>query len=581
MIITIRNEMIREMGKPKFKKSILTKFSREEVSEYFSWHYDMTIDLNKLSDKDMNKIIKVCQKYPNVRGTKTIIRDIKAWQDLKQHNLRTVKRVKDFDSVLIQYLKDIDGHRIYGHDSFDPDAVLSYRVTNVEYKPKQVHNYDTTPEHVVMTIVYKRFGLEQDTTVTFWRKDIITYTPDKALIEKGFRSETPDLRKQYLNDIKKYTKIHKQVGKQFMANGGGRDDTLDGSEDDYRRYRRSGKGEPFVLANQKIIVDVFMENEGKYEELLSHGHVEDGAWWWSHIDGKIGNVNDDEDEGDEYENPDAEVDVEIPIHPHVVIFDLTRHIRMTTHINFLKEYVYDESLADKLVLDDEVKQLIETLVSGKSEFNDIIKGKSGGTVILLGGSAGVGKTLTAEVFAEYQHKPLYNVQASQLGLNPVELESELKRVLRRSARWDSILLIDEADVYVHARGNDINQNAIVGVFLRVLEYHNATIFLTTNIPEVVDDAIISRCIAKIQYKYPTKEQQIKIWKIISKTSKIKIDDKVILEFVEKYNEYTGRDIKNILKLSSLKAKADGKPISMKMLKFIIRFNPSIKKKEND
>ncbi len=581
MIITIRNELIREMGKPKLRASILKRFCREDVSDYFEWHYDMTIDLNTISEIDMNKIIKVCKNYESIRGTKTVIRDIKAWQDLKKHKLRTVKRVRDFEPVLIQYLKDVGGHRIYGHDSFDPDAILGYRVTEVKYKPKEVHNYDTTPEHIVMKIVYKRFGLEQDTTVTFWRKDIVTYTPDKALIEKGFRIETPELRKQYLDDIKRYTKIHMRVGKQYYANGGGRDDTLDGTEDDYRRYRRSGKGNPFVLADQKVVVDVFMENEGKYEELLGKGHVEDGAWWWSHIDGKIPNDEDKEDDGDELEVADSELNVEIPIHPHVVIFDLTRHIRMTTHINFLTEYVYDESLADKLVLDEEVKQLIETLVSGKSEFNDIIKGKSGGTVILLGGSAGVGKTLTAEVFAEYQHKPLYNVQASQLGLNPEELEKELKRVLRRSARWDSILLIDEADVYVHARGNDINQNAIVGVFLRVLEYHNATIFLTTNIPDVVDDAIISRCIAKIQYKYPTKKQQIKIWKIISKTSKIKIDDKVVLDFVEKYNDYTGRDIKNILKLSNLKAKADGKPIDMKLLEFIIRFNPSIKKKESD
>jgi len=583
MQVKVRNELIREEGKAKVLRGVLSKQLTEDPKDYFEWHYDLTIDLNKTTEKDMKLLINLFERHLDVRGSKTGIRDIKSWIDLKNHKLRTVKRVRDFEPVLIQYLKDVNGHRIYGHDNFDPDAILCYRVTEVKYHQKEVHNYSTTPERVEMTFVYKRFGIEKEESLTFWRKDIITYTPAEALIEMGFEAETEELRNQYLKDTKIYSKTHQQVGKQFIANGGGIDDTLDTEDDDYRRYRHISKGKSFVLKDQKVLVDTFMENEAKYEELAHESHVEDGAWWWSHIDGVIPD-SEDEEEGDELEVADSEVNVEIPIHPHVVIFDLVRHFRLTTHINFLKPYVYDETLADKLVLDAQVKQLIETLVSGKSNFTDIIEGKSGGTVILLAGSAGTGKTLTAEVFAEYQNKPLYNVQASQLGLNPEDLEAELKRVLTRSARWDAILLIDEADVYVHKRGNNINQNAIVGVFLRVLEYHDATIFLTTNVPDIVDDAIISRCIAKIEYSYPTKEQQIKIFNIISKTSGIKIDSQIILDFVDKHHEYTGRDIKNIIKLGNLKSIADKKPIDLEMLEFIIRFNPSIKinksKKEN-
>ncbi len=578
MQVTIRNELIRAIGKRSVTSGFLKKYKRENLDDYFEWSYDMDVDLNRSTDREMNQLIKLFEKHIDIRGSKTGIRDIRAWIDLKNHKLRTVKRVKDFEPVLIQYLKDVNGHRIYGHDDYDPDAILCYRVTEIKYKPKETHQYDTTPERVKMSFIFKRFGIERERTLTFWRKDIVTYTPAKALMEMGFKIETEPLRKQYLDDVKLYQKTHPQVGKQYIANGAGLDDTLDDQDDDYRRYRHHGKGKSFVMKNQRVVVDVFMENEAKYEELTHEGHVDDGAWWWSHIDGVIGE-DEDKDQGDELEVAQTEVDVEVPIHPHVVVFDMIRHIRLTTHINFLKAYVYDETLADKLVLDKQVKELIETLVSGKSNFTDIIEGKSGGTVILLAGSAGTGKTLTAEVFAEYQKKPLYNVQASQLGLNPEELEEELKRVLTRSARWDAILLIDEADVYVHSRGNDINQNAIVGVFLRVLEYHDATIFLTTNVPDIVDDAIISRCIAKIDYQYPTKDQQIKIFTIISKTSNIKIGNQVILDFVKKHNEYTGRDIKNIIKLANLKSIADKKPIGLDILEFIIRFNPSIKKKE--
>ena len=102
-------------------------------------------------------------------------------------------------------------------------------------------------------------------------------------------------------------------------------------------------------------------------------------------------------------------------------------------------------------------------------------------------------------------RPLYSVQCSQLGLEPADLERELLKIFTRAARWNAILLLDEADVYIHRRGSDIQQNAIVGVFLRVLEYYSGVMFLTTNRAELVDDAIASRCLARIDYQSVTLE----------------------------------------------------------------------------
>ena len=73
-------------------------------------------------------------------------------------------------------------------------------------------------------------------------------------------------------------------------------------------------------------------------------------------------------------------------------------------------------------------------------------------------------------FREASKKALYVVQCSQLGISAEQLEEKLSGVLERASRWGIILLIDEADVYIHERGNDLEQNAIVGVFLRLLEY---------------------------------------------------------------------------------------------------------------
>src|SRR3990172_483175 len=291
----------------------------------------------------------------------------------------------------------------------------------------------------------------------------------------------------------------------------------------------------------------------------------------------------DEDEFTQDEGGENEITIEIPIHQFLIIFDLQRHLRLCVHVSFLTEYKYDKTLSEKLVLSSNNKELINILIEHKEGgFRDIVQNKTGGAIILLTGKAGVGKTLTAEVFAEAKEKPLYTVQASQLGVTPKKLEKHLMKVLSRASRWDAILLIDEADVYVHERGNDINQNAIVGVFLRVLEYHSSILFMTTNRPDIVDDAISSRCVAKIDYKYPTVDEQKQIWKILCGTSSINVDESTINQFVEKYNEFSGRDIKNLIKLANLKAKADKKKIDFETIEYVRQFNPTkIIKEIND
>ena len=75
------------------------------------------------------------------------------------------------------------------------------------------------------------------------------------------------------------------------------------------------------------------------------------------------------------------------------------------------------------------------------------------------------------------------------------MEQALKDVLTRAQRWGAVMLIDEADVYIKRRDDDITMNAVVGVFLRVLEYFNGLLFLTTNRIDDIDEAIVSRCIA--------------------------------------------------------------------------------------
>jgi len=110
------------------------------------------------------------------------------------------------------------------------------------------------------------------------------------------------------------------------------------------------------------------------------------------------------------------------------------------------------------------------------------------------------------------------------------------------------MLIDEADVYIKRRDNNITMNAVVGVFLRVLEYFNGLLFLTTNRVDDIDEAIVSRCIALIKYYPPDCEARGKIWQVMAGQFNLEIDTPLIGELVQIFPEATGRDIKGLSKL---------------------------------
>lgn len=240
--------------------------------------------------------------------------------------------------------------------------------------------------------------------------------------------------------------------------------------------------------------------------------------------------------------------VQMPVLPYVWAFHLEEHCWLNIHVNQLVVHKFaGKQLMEKLILPESHKALIDLLMtSTKEDIADIIDGKKGGSFIMATGEPGTGKTLTSEVCSETIGKSLYKVQCSQLGLSVTEIEKNLTTVLNRATRWGSILLMDEADVYVRRRGSDIEQNAIVGVFLRNLEYYNGILFMTSNL-DAIDDAILSRATAHVIYKKPSSSDIEAIYNIQSELLNTKLSTEQLT--ILKSLEIVGRDVKAVLKLS--------------------------------
>lgn len=118
-----------------------------------------------------------------------------------------------------------------------------------------------------------------------------------------------------------------------------------------------------------------------------------------------------------------------------------------------------------------MKKLILSFVEGHSKkkpaLDDIIEGKGLGMIIMLAGSPGTGKTLTAEAVADKVRRPLYVLSAGELGDSAPAVEDRLDEVLELTERWDAVLLFDECDVFIQERSsNNMRHNEIVAVFLR-------------------------------------------------------------------------------------------------------------------
>lgn len=149
----------------------------------------------------------------------------------------------------------------------------------------------------------------------------------------------------------------------------------------------------------------------------------------------------------------------------------------------------------------------------KSIFADNANNLGDGLIILLSGPPGTGKTLTAEAVADRTHRPLFYLQAEDLGINAAALGANVKKVFEMATEWDAVILLDEADVFMAERHpQDIARNELVSIFLRELEYFRGIIFLTTNLYDTIDSAFRSRVSLHLLFRPLTVEARLSVWR---------------------------------------------------------------------
>ncbi|KAI8223531.1 ATP-dependent zinc metalloprotease FtsH [Colletotrichum sp. SAR 10_86] len=245
----------------------------------------------------------------------------------------------------------------------------------------------------------------------------------------------------------------------------------------------------------------------------------------------------------------------------------------------LSDINWDDQAFKDLVLDTPTKTLVRSMVKQHSSqddgFDDIISGKGKGIVCLFSGPPGSGKTLTAEAVAEITKRPLYSVSAGDLGIDPITVDKRLSEILEQSHKWNAVLLIDEADVFLQQReAYDIQRNALVSIFLRQLEYYQGILILTTNRITDFDSAFESR--VHISHEYPELDEAARkqIWSMFLRRLKDMYKGATVgvteedISWLSKL-EVNGRKIKNILNSARIVAKDKGEVFSISHIKLVL------------
>jgi len=148
--------------------------------------------------------------------------------------------------------------------------------------------------------------------------------------------------------------------------------------------------------------------------------------------------------------------------------------------------------------------------------------------------------------------------------------------------WGAVLLLDEADVFLEKRQHqDVHRNALVSIFLRLLEYFQGILFLTTNRVETFDDAFQSRIHIALRYEELSPKAKREIWKIF--LERVKDGGGELVPFADKDFDrlsregLNGRQIKNAVKTAQALAVYEKAPLSIEHINRVLEVAESFER----
>ena len=233
---------------------------------------------------------------------------------------------------------------------------------------------------------------------------------------------------------------------------------------------------------------------------------------------------------------------------------------------------------EDIVLPPHEKELLKTIlihsqqrhkVYGEWGFEEKNRGRGLGISVLFAGASGTGKTMAAEILSSELKLSLLRINLSQVASKWVgETAKNIGKIFESAEKGGVVLFADEAESLFATR-TEIKQsldryaNIETGYLLQRMESYNGLVILSTNMPNVLDNAFVRRIRFKVTFPFPDEESRFKIWKktFPNRTPLGSLDFSSLAKL-----KLSGGNINNICLNAAFFAAHDNKPVNMTHIK---------------
>lgn len=181
--------------------------------------------------------------------------------------------------------------------------------------------------------------------------------------------------------------------------------------------------------------------------------------------------------------------------------------------NQLVECFITDNKEQELVVSEEIRVRIERILTEYRQRERLRNfGMKNRSKILVEGTPGTGKTLTASIIASELNIPLYVVQMDKLITKFMgETSAKLRQIFDIIADSRAVFLFDEFDAIGADRSldNEVGEmRRVLNSFLQFLEHDDSDsiIFAATNNPKMLDQALFRRFDDVLHYNNPNEAQ---------------------------------------------------------------------------
>jgi len=199
------------------------------------------------------------------------------------------------------------------------------------------------------------------------------------------------------------------------------------------------------------------------------------------------------------------------------------------------------------------------------------------------GPPGTGKTLAAHAIASFLGKKIMiasyaEIESKYHGEGP----KNVKKIFQDAEKEDAVLFIDEADSLLSKRLTNVTQgaeqaiNSMRSQLLICLEQFHGVVVFATNLIKNYDKAFETR-IQHVEFVMPDKECRKKIWQQHLLPG-LPLDADVSIEVLAEIDGVCGRDIRNVVIQTAIRAALNKSSISLNGLQSVLS---EIKQKQTE